>query len=58
MIGLGAALVQVYTALVYEGPAVVRRITEGLAELAARDGLRSIGEAVGHSARTTSYSEA
>jgi dihydroorotate dehydrogenase len=47
MIGLGASLVQVYTALVYEGPGVVRRITEGLAALVARDGLRSVGEAVG-----------
>ena len=28
MIRLGASLVQVYTALVYEGPGVVRRITE------------------------------
>jgi dihydroorotate dehydrogenase len=49
MIGLGASLVQIYTALVYEGPGVVRRITEGLAGLAERDGLRSIGEAVGRS---------
>jgi dihydroorotate dehydrogenase len=47
MIGLGASLVQVYTALVYEGPGIVRRITEGLAVLAERDGLRSIGDSVG-----------
>jgi dihydroorotate dehydrogenase len=47
MIGLGASLVQIYTALVYEGPGVIRRIIERLAELAERDGLRSIGEAVG-----------
>jgi len=47
MIGLGASLVQVYTALVYEGPGVVRRITEGLAALVARDGLASIRDAVG-----------
>jgi dihydroorotate dehydrogenase (fumarate)/dihydroorotate dehydrogenase len=50
MIGLGASLVQIYTALVYEGPGVVRKITEGLAALADRDGLRGIGDAVGHSA--------
>ena len=50
MIGLGASLVQVYTALVYEGPGVVGRITEGLAALVERDGLRGVGEAVGHSA--------
>jgi dihydroorotate dehydrogenase (fumarate)/dihydroorotate dehydrogenase len=48
MIGLGASLVQVYTALVYEGPGVIRRITQGLAELAERDGLRSIADAVGN----------
>jgi dihydroorotate dehydrogenase len=47
MIRLGASLVQLYTALVYEGPGVVRRITEGLAELAARDGLARVADAVG-----------
>ena len=60
MIRLGASLVQVYTALVYEGPGVVRRITDGLGELVARDGLRSVADAVGvdadarHALRTTS----
>jgi dihydroorotate dehydrogenase len=52
MIGLGASLVQVYTALVYDGPGVVRRITDGLAALAERDGLRNAGEAVGLAARS------
>jgi dihydroorotate dehydrogenase len=47
MIRLGASLVQVYTALVYEGPGLVRRLTEGLGALAARDGFASIGDAVG-----------
>jgi dihydroorotate dehydrogenase len=47
MIRLGASLVQLYTALVYEGTGVVRRITDGLAELVERDGLASIAEAVG-----------
>jgi dihydroorotate dehydrogenase (fumarate)/dihydroorotate dehydrogenase len=46
-IELGASMVQLLTALVYEGPAVVRRIVEGLAEMAERRGLRSISEAVG-----------
>jgi dihydroorotate dehydrogenase len=50
MIGLGASLVQLYTALVYEGPGVVARVTRGLAALVARDGLRSIGDAVGQRA--------
>jgi dihydroorotate dehydrogenase len=47
MIRLGASLVQVYTALVYEGPGVIGRITSGLVGLVARDGLRSVAEAVG-----------
>jgi dihydroorotate dehydrogenase (fumarate)/dihydroorotate dehydrogenase len=47
MIRLGASLVQLYTALVYEGPGIVGRITEGLTELVERDGLRTVGEAIG-----------
>jgi dihydroorotate dehydrogenase len=47
MIRLGASLVQVYTALVYEGPGVVGRITAGLGALVARDGLASVADAVG-----------
>ena len=47
MIRLGASLVQLYTALVYEGPGVARRITRELGELVARDGLRSVADAVG-----------
>jgi dihydroorotate dehydrogenase len=47
MIRLGASLVQLYTALVYEGPGLVRRITEGLARLVERDGLKDVSEAVG-----------
>jgi dihydroorotate dehydrogenase len=43
----GASLVQLYSALVFEGPGLVRRIKTGLAALLARDGFRSIGEAVG-----------
>jgi dihydroorotate dehydrogenase len=43
----GASLVQLYTALVFAGPALVGRIKRGLAELLARDGLASIAEAVG-----------
>jgi dihydroorotate dehydrogenase len=46
-IRLGASLVQLLTALVYEGPGVVRRITEGLARLLARDGVKQVAEAVG-----------
>jgi dihydroorotate dehydrogenase len=50
MIRAGASLVQVYTALVYEGPGVIRGITRGLADLAARDGFERVGDAVGTSA--------
>lgn len=43
----GASLVQLYTGLVYEGPGLVRRICGGLLALLARDGMRSVQEAVG-----------
>ena len=43
----GASLVELYTALIYEGPGVVEKITTGLADLLRRNGFRSIGEAVG-----------
>jgi dihydroorotate dehydrogenase len=43
----GASLVQLYTALVYEGPGLVSRIKRELVNLLARDGFSSLGEAVG-----------
>ncbi|WP_374440866.1 quinone-dependent dihydroorotate dehydrogenase [Stella sp.] len=43
----GASLVQLYTALVYEGPGLVRRIKAELAALLARDGFARAAEAVG-----------
>ena len=43
----GASLVQLYSALVYEGPGLVRRITGGLEKLMRRDGFASIADAVG-----------
>jgi len=46
-IRLGASLVQLLTALIYEGPGVERRITEGLAELLVRDGVTHVADAVG-----------
>ncbi len=42
----GASAVQIYTALVYHGPALPRRINEELAGLLARDRL-TLGQAVG-----------
>jgi dihydroorotate dehydrogenase len=43
----GASLVQLYTALVYEGPGLVTRITGELSGLLARDGFADIAAAVG-----------
>ncbi len=43
----GASLVQLYSALVYEGPGLAKRINRGLVKLLDRDGLANIGEAVG-----------
>ena len=43
----GASLVQLYTALVYEGPGLVARIKRELVALLVRDGFRSIVEAIG-----------
>lgn len=43
----GAAAVQLYTALVYAGPALVGRIKRELAALLARDGFATAAEAVG-----------
>ncbi|MGH7045933.1 MAG: quinone-dependent dihydroorotate dehydrogenase [Stellaceae bacterium] len=43
----GASLVQLYTALVFEGPALIRRVGDGLAALLHRDGFSSVAEAVG-----------
>ncbi|HUO02173.1 MAG TPA: hypothetical protein VMU31_05300, partial [Rhizomicrobium sp.] len=43
----GASLVQVYTALVYQGPGLVARIKRELLALMARDGFSSITQAVG-----------
>ena len=43
----GASLVQLYSAMVYGGPGLPRRILRGLEALMRRDGLASIAEAVG-----------
>lgn len=46
----GASLVQLYTALIYQGPALVGRIKRDLAALLKRDGFGSVSEAVGSAA--------
>lgn len=43
----GASLVQLYTAMVYEGPGIARRISRGLARRLRQEGMASISEAVG-----------
>ena len=47
----GASLVQLYSALVYEGPGLARSIAFGLAEQIKRAGMTSISEAIGSEAR-------
>jgi dihydroorotate dehydrogenase len=43
----GASLVQIYTALIYEGPLLPRRIASGLAQRARQAGFASVADAVG-----------
>ena len=43
----GASLVQVFTALIFKGPELIRDINTGLVELLARDGFANITEAIG-----------
>ena len=43
----GASLVQLYSAMVYDGPPLIRRIKDELAALLARDGFAAVAEAVG-----------
>jgi dihydroorotate dehydrogenase len=47
----GASLVQLFTAMVYEGPLLARRIALGLARLLEQDGFTSVSEAVGADVR-------
>jgi dihydroorotate dehydrogenase len=47
----GASLVQLYTALVYEGPGLVRRIQSGLSALVKADGFTALRDAVGAKAK-------
>ncbi|QMW22979.1 quinone-dependent dihydroorotate dehydrogenase [Sandaracinobacteroides saxicola] len=43
----GASMVQLYSAMVYEGPGLPSRLNAGLAALLRRDGFAGAGEAVG-----------
>src|SRR5262245_29112379 len=48
----GASLVQLYTALVYQGPDLLRRMKEELIQLLRHDGFANLAEAVGADHRT------
>jgi dihydroorotate dehydrogenase len=43
----GASLIQIYSALVYHGPGLAKRISQELAERLRRDGFTSLSQAVG-----------
>jgi dihydroorotate dehydrogenase len=43
----GASLVQVYSMLIYKGPALIKEINEGLITLLKKDGYTHISEAIG-----------
>jgi len=43
----GASLVQLYTAMIYEGPFLVSRMLHGLLELMDEDGVRTLNEVIG-----------
>lgn len=47
----GASLVQLYSALVYEGPGLIERIKRDLAQLLRRDGFEKVADAVGSAHR-------
>jgi dihydroorotate dehydrogenase len=47
----GASLVQLYSALVYEGPGLVGRIKRDLAQALRRDGFSNLSQAVGSGLR-------
>lgn len=48
----GASAIQLYSAMIYEGPGLATRISAGLATLLRRDGFTSVAEAVGVDMRT------
>ena len=49
-IKLGASLVQLITGMIYEGPALIKKINEGLVSLIEKDGYKNISDAIGKSA--------
>ena len=51
MISAGASLLQIYTGFIYEGPAIARKINDGLGQIIADKGFVSLDEAVGSGAQ-------
>lgn len=49
-IAAGASLVQLYTGLIYGGPAIASRINDGLIDILSERGFKHLDEAVGHRA--------
>ncbi|MCI0455240.1 MAG: quinone-dependent dihydroorotate dehydrogenase [Candidatus Dadabacteria bacterium] len=47
----GASLVQIYTALIFHGPSLVKRINEEILNLLSKDGFNHISEAIGSDRR-------
>ena len=43
----GASLVQIYTGMIYQGPGMIRRINEEMAEMLGKEGFKHISDAVG-----------
>ncbi len=54
-IRLGASLVQLYTALIYEGPGLVKQINRGLVKLLERDGFKHLSQAIGTASSSAAY---
>ncbi|MDB5054908.1 MAG: dihydroorotate dehydrogenase [Bacilli bacterium] len=48
----GASLIEVYTALIYEGPGLIKRLNAGLVQLLRKDGYTNISQAVGADCQT------
>jgi dihydroorotate dehydrogenase len=51
MIAAGASLVQIYTGFIYEGPAIAKKINEGLRRIISAEDFVSLDEAVGSRAK-------
>ena len=53
----GASLIQLYTALVYQGPGLVKKLNRDLAELLREEGFVSLEDAIGVDVSTESLNE-